>query len=384
LRDRVAVVSTATTGFSRDSGRSRLGMATDAGIAAIRQAGLSAADIDGVCARGVSAPLVQTALGLPRLTYWSDAWAGGFPHAFLNAVYAVNSGACEHALVVQSLVRMPYQSRAAAADPLRRLEYLEPPRLRGLSPEADLMAGPIGYAAWASSYLHEYGCGRESLGRVAINSRSNAVLTQDALVRTPLTMAEYLQAPLVYEPFGLLDMDVPADGAHAFVLSRTEHARDLVTNPVLVHAAALGAVDRTLDQLPSLTDHAQHVVVDALQRHSDLWLPDFDVLYLYDGFTWIMLAWLEAAGLCAPGEATAFLREHWDTESDRVLINGSVPVNTHGGSLSAGHSAGAGHLHEAVVQLQGTAGANQVPAARRALVLPGGIFLNAHGFVLHA
>jgi acetyl-CoA acetyltransferase len=360
-----------------------MAMAADAATTAIRAAGLTARDVDGVCARGVSAPQVQTALGLPSVTFWSDAWSGGFPHAFLQALHAVNAGGCRFALVVQSLVRMPYQSRAAAADPLRRLEYLEPPRLRGLSPESDLMAGPVGYAAWASRYLHEYGRSRESLGLVAVNSRSNATRNEHAVAREPLSIADYLAAPMVHDPFSLLDMDIPVDVAHAFVLARTEEAGDRVAQAVRVHAAAMGAVDRQLDQMPDLTDHAQHVVIDALRRRSDLWLDDFDLLYLYDGFSWITLSWLEAGRWCGPAEAGEFLLHHWDQDSDRVLVGGTVPINPHGGSLSAGHTAGAGHLHDAVVQLQGTAGGHQVEHARTALVLPGGIFHNPHGFVLH-
>jgi len=381
LADRVAVVSAAGTGFSRDAGRSRLALAVDAATAAIEQAGLRGTDIDGICARGVTAPMMQAALGIPGISYWSDATVGGFPQAFLQAVYAIHAGACRHALVVQSVVRLPYQSRAAAADPFRRLEYVEPPRLRGLTPAGDLMAGPVGYAAWAARYLHEYGCDREDFGLVAVNSRSNAVDNDHAVFRTPLTMEEYRRAPIVHAPFGLLDMDVPVDGAHAFVLTTADRAGSLTDRPVLVHAAAMGGIDRQLDQTAGLTQHGQHVVADALRARSDLWLADFNVVYTYDGFSWLTLMWLEALGWCGPGEAPKFLRDHWNDATNRVLIGGRVPVNTHGGSLSEGATQGSGHLHEAVVQLQGRAGTRQVTGATTALVVPGGIFHNPHGFV---
>ena len=65
-----------------------------------------------------------------------------------------------------------------------------------------------------------------------------------------------------------------------------------------------------------------------------------------------------------------------------MLINGRVPVNPHGGSLSEGASQGSGHLREAVHQLQGLAGERQVAGARRAIVTAGGFFFNAQGATL--
>ena len=59
----------------------------------------------------------------------------------------------------------------------------------------------------------------------------------------------------------------------------------------------------------------------------------------------------------------AFLRDHWDADEGRVLINGTVPVNPHGRSLGEGPTQGSGHIREAVHQLQGVAGERQVPGS---------------------
>jgi acetyl-CoA acetyltransferase len=102
----------------------------------------------------------------------------------------------------------------------------------------------------------------------------------------------------------------------------------------------------------------------------------------YDGFSIITLGWIENTGWCAPGEAGRFLRTHWDDASNRVLINGRVPINPHGGSLSEGATRGSGHLREAIVQLRGAAGERQVDGARTALLTPGGFFFNSQGIIL--
>jgi len=76
------------------------------------------------------------------------------------------------------------------------------------------------------------------------------------------------------------------------------------------------------------------------------------------------------------------LRDHWVDAESRVLIDGRIPINSHGGSLSEGATRGTGHVREAVVQLRGEAGERQVEGARTALVTPGGFFFNSQGVLL--
>jgi acetyl-CoA acetyltransferase len=87
-------------------------------------------------------------------------------------------------------------------------------------------------------------------------------------------------------------------------------------------------------------------------------------------------------GWCGPGEAGAFIQQHWDPGAGRILINGRIPVNPHGGALSEGATQGSGHLREAVHQLQGRADSRQVQGAKRAIVTAGGFFFNAQGVTL--
>lgn len=385
IRDQVAIVGLGTTGFSRDSGgRSSKALACEASINAIRDAGLTAADINGIVGAaepGGPAPHQMTAaLGIPEVTHFSSPVpVAGF--ALIDAMNAVFSGVCDTVLVYFAYQRLPWNSRSAAQDPFRRGLQL------GVQPAPETTNAAAAYAAWASRYIHEYDAKREDFGRIAMNMRANAARNPLALMKSPLTMEGYLGARMIREPLCMLDMDVPVDGADAFILTTTERATERAKkiggDPVVIHAANVGLVDKNdEDQLGHLQRHGQHVVVEGLKARSDIWLPDIDVFFPYDGFSIITLGWIENVGYCKPGGAGRFMEEHWDESAGAVLIDGRVPINPHGGSLSEGATRGSGHLREAVMQLRGDAGERQVADAKTALIGCGGFFFNSQGAIL--
>jgi acetyl-CoA acetyltransferase len=381
MKNRVAISAAATTGFvAKNSGRTQTSLAAQAAIDAIRAAGLTKDDIDGLCGSWPSSAELQSALGLPRLTWSGNPMIPLVDHV-ATAAAAVHAGLCDTVLVYHAAYRASWNTGSALKDPFRRIAtpLVAPP------PGPETIEGGVGYTAWASRYVHEYGSKREDFGIVALNARANASRNPAAAMRTPLTMADYLDARMIREPLCLYDMDVAVDGADAFIVTTTERARDLALPPVLINAAVLGQVaPNEEDQTGSLRAHGQQVVVDTLKAKSDFWIDDIDVYFPYDGFTPITLNWFENVGWCKPGEAGDFLRQHWDSTEGRVLIDGAIPVNPHGGSLSEGATQGSGHIREAVHQLQGLAGDRQVPNAQRALITAGGFFFNAQGLTLTA
>jgi acetyl-CoA acetyltransferase len=201
-------------------------------------------------------------------------------------------------------------------------------------------------------------------------------LNPTAVYRTPLTMEEYLSARMISTPFGLYDCDVPCDGSVAVIVSALDAARDLRKPPVRVEAVGTQIIDRvswdqgTLVHEPQTLGPAAH-----LWTRTSLKPADVDVALVYDGFTFNCLSWLEALGFCQIGEGGDFLKD-----PARVSLTGELPLNTHGGQLSAGRTHGYGFIHEATVQLRGEGGERQVADAEVAVVTtgggtPGGCFL---------
>ena len=378
MKDQVAFAGAATTGFvPHNTERSQASLAAEACTRVIRQCGLTAADIDGICGSSPPAAAVLSMLGIPEVTWFANP-SIPFVGQVAAAASAVMSGLADVVLAYHTPYRLPWNTANSLKDPFRRGSLGAGP-----GPGPDSVAGAVGYTAWASRYIHQYGARKEHFGYVALNDRANAARNPAAAMRAPLTMDDYLSARMIRWPLNLLDMDVPVDGADAFIITTPERARDLPLPPVLIHAAVLGMIDRNEeDQTPGLDRHGQHVVVETLKAKSDIWIDGMDLYFPYDGFSFITLSWLENVGLCGPGEAGAFIEANWDQANGRIMIDGRIPVNPHGGALSEGGTQGSGHVREAVHQLQGLAGERQAPVAGTAIITAGGFFFNAQGLIL--
>jgi acetyl-CoA acetyltransferase len=223
-------------------------------------------------------------------------------------------------------------------------------------------------AMYAQRHFHEYGTTREQLAQIALNARKNAEVNPKAIYRDPLTLDDYLSARMISTPFCLYDCDVPVDGGTAVIVSRAEAARDLRREPIRVEAVGSALRGRpSWDQFDDLTTMALRDAAAMLWERTDLRPGDVDAAELYDGFSFITLAWLEALGFCKQGEGGPFIEG-----GQRIARDGKVPLNTHGGQLSAGRLHGYGFLHEACVQLWGEGGERQVPGGPQVAVAAAG------------
>jgi acetyl-CoA acetyltransferase len=350
----------------RRLGRSGLDLTVEAALRAIVDAGLTPDDIDGVASypgpgvpdRGFSGATVQdlrNALGLRSRWFVSAMETAGQIGPVIEACMAVATGLAEHVLVFRSVWESTAQADKGRASVLfgsgRAPEHLEFFGPFGAVSAANWLAMP------AQRYMYEHGLTREQLGAVALNARSNAGLNPDAIFRDPLTMADYLNARMISDPFCLYDCDIPCDGATAVIVSRREAAAGLPKPPLTVESVGTGMFERaTWDQRFDLTTMAAHDAAVTLWERTTLRPADVDFAQLYDGFSFLTIQWLEALGFCEHGRAGEFV-----AGGHRIGLDGELPLNTSGGQLSGGRLHGMGFLHEACVQLWGEGGDRQVP-----------------------
>ncbi|ROO87984.1 acetyl-CoA acetyltransferase [Actinocorallia herbida] len=373
---------TAITGIGRSDigrrlGRSGLDLTVQAARAAVSDAGLTMADIDGLVAwpgeypaapgfNGPSPWRVKSALDLELS--WHLACQEG-PSQFtpvMAAAMAVSTGMARHVLVYRTTEEATAQGTGKrvltnGADQGGVTGFLQWHRPFGAVSAANWLA--LNY----QRYLHETGSRREQVGWLAVNARRFAAGNPAAIYTAPLTIDDYLGARMITDPFCLYDCDVPADGSVALVVSAAETAGD-APQAVAIEAVGSAVSARTeWDQWRRPTQMAAQDAARHLWSRTDLKPSDVDTAQLYDGFTFLTLVWLEALGFCAEGEAPAFV------EGGRnITLGGALPLNTSGGQLSAGRLHGWGHLYEACLQIRGEAGARQVDGAEVALAAAGG------------
>lgn len=355
----------------RRTGIPGIELTTDAARQAIADAGLTPADIDGVATLG-DTPIADAtaALGIEAVNVGEDYVLGGLWSPFMSAVRAIADGRVRHVLVYRT-VEMLGGTMLGGGAPMVNQPALD--ATVAVMGDLDALMASHAYSAanWLAlhcqRHMHVYGTTKEQLGWLAINSRRNAGLNPLAAYRDPITMDDYLGARPISTPLGLLDCDVPVDGSIALVVSPTDHAPDCPSTPIRVEAMG---VSTNADGWVNRPDYPKMASVDAaadLWRQTSLTPADVDVAELYDGFTFLTFAWLEALGLCGDGEAGPFVEG-----ATRIAFDGELPLNTYGGQLSAGRMHGYWLLHEACTQLRGDGGDRQVANAPEVAVAAAG------------
>ncbi|MFC5950458.1 lipid-transfer protein [Pseudonocardia lutea] len=358
---RAAVAGIGMTKLSRRSGRSVLDQAVEAAEAALADARLAPADIDGVLLYhlGDSVPVndVARALGVPPAVWTNEIYGGGTQSASIlgDAAMLVDSGTARNVLVLRALNGRSGQRMGQAG-----LRLGEGAEAQFLHPYG--MAGPIAlFALSTSRWMHLTAARPEDLEGVVLASRRLAVNNPRALRREGMTSEDYLGEPWIAEPLRRADCCQETDGAAALVVSAAGAARP--GSPV-VHAVVRGGGPGAtgMDKAPDPSWIFTHYLADRLWETAGLRPADVDVSLLYDAYSPIVLQQLEDLGFCRPGEAGELVR------SGGTDPKGPVPVNPHGGLLSEGYVHGLNNVLEAVRQLRGEAQANQVVDPEFALV----------------
>jgi acetyl-CoA acetyltransferase len=368
-----AIAGIGATEFSKDSGRSELRLAAEATLAALADAGLAPAEVDGL----VTFTMDSTAeialareLGLGDLRFFGQVSYGGGAACgcVLQAVLALAAGiadvvVCYRALNERSGRRFGQVSRAAVRS--------------GTSAGADnAWHYPMGLSTPAATvamiarrYMHDYGATSADFGQVTVADRRHAATNPKAwFYQRPVTLAEHQASRWIAEPLRLLDCCQESDGAVAVVVTSAERARDLRQRPAVIRAAAQGSSPGQFTMTSYYRDELglpeMGVVARQLWRQAGIGPADVRTAVLYDHFTPYVLLQLEELGFCPRGQARHFIAD------GAIELDGALPVNPHGGQLGEAYIHGMNGIAEAVRQVRGTS-VNQVAGDGPVLVTAG-------------
>jgi acetyl-CoA acetyltransferase len=371
---KTAIVGIGATEFSKSSGRSTLRLAVECCDAAIRDAGLTADQIDGTVTFALEDNDeidIARSLGFKSLTHFSRfPYSGGAACATIQqAAMAVDSGACNYALVYRAFNERS-ETRFGAG--LQGLEGSPTPIMVDFG--WCLPFGMLTPASWvalfATRYMHQYGATSEDFGRISVADRKHAANNPKAFFYgKPITLEDHQASRWIVKPLHLLDCCQESDGGQALVVTTLERAKDLPTKPAVIASAAQGSTD---DQHMMKSYYREDITglpemgLCASQLWADTGLgpDDIQTAILYDHFTPLALPQLEEFGFCKPGEAKDFIKD------GNIELGGRLPINTNGGQLGEAYIHGMNGIAEGVRQVRGSS-VNQVPEVANVLVTAG-------------
>jgi len=358
LADQAAIVGIGQTEFSKNSGRSELQLACEAVTAALDDAGLRPADVDGMTTFSMDTTdeiEVARAVGIGDLTFFSRTPHGGGAACGVlhQAAMAVATGAAEVVVVYRALNGRSGQRYSegvggpggvATSDILHWSWYMP----------FGLMTPASWVAMYAQRYMHETGTKSTDFAQVAISTRNHAVNNPCAFFyQKPLTLEEHQSSRWIVEPLHLFDCCQESDGGCACIVTTAERARDLRQPPALIRgvAQAAGADQEVMTSFyrPDLTRVAEmDRVAQQVWEMSGLGPDEIDAAVIYDAFSPIVLWQLESFGFCRHGEAKDFVAD------GNLELGGRLPSNTHGGQLSEAYIHGMNGVNEGVRLIRGT------------------------------
>lgn len=351
MRD-VAAIATGWSPVARRSIRSIAGLTLSACEAALAQVGLTWKDVDGLATYPstagsggnqpgvdmVGVELIARAARMQHLRWFASLDRGMVSGSFAAAVNAIATGQCDVALV--------FKAMHTPERPYGEVQAAEPDALNEFTLPYGVARGSVAeFAMPYGAYLERYGRAREEFAPFIVQNRANAAGNPRAVFyQRPITVSDYVDDRVIATPLSMLDCDMPVDGAVAVLLATREVAAEVCARPAYVLGHATMGMQ---------FDHAPLMVLDDLQANAR-WLTrlaldnakvktaDLDRLSLYDGYSYFVLLWLEALGVCGVGEALDYL-------ADGVSApGGQLPLNTGGGALGIGRLHGMPQLAEAV------------------------------------
>ncbi|RAR57301.1 acetyl-CoA acetyltransferase [Paraburkholderia unamae] len=374
LPGRAAIAGLGATEFSKQSGRTELRLAMEATLAALDDAGIDPAEVDGFCSYSVDkVPEYEVArlLGAREVKFFSQIPHGGGAACapVMHAAMAVASGVAKTVVVYRAMNERSWYRFGSGSYGFGETPFFENVNYGWYMPH-----GFHTPAAWvgmfARRYMHTYGATSEDFGRISVAARDFAATNPNAFFYgKPITLEDHQRSRWICEPLRLLDCCQESDGAVAMVITSADRARDLKQKPVIIKGAAQGISEGQQimtsfyrDDITGLPEMG--LVARQLWEQSKLAPSDIQTAVIYDHFTPFVLPQLEEFGFVKRGEAKDFIR------AGHHQRGGRLPLNTHGGQLGEAYIHGMNGIAEGVRQVRGSA-VNQVEGVHNVLVTAG-------------
>jgi acetyl-CoA acetyltransferase len=368
LADRYVIAGTGKSRLGKVPELSDLDLTEEAAYRALADAGLTVRDIDGLLVRGPDTSYtfhqeLGERLGI-NARFSTTTCNGGASQilSVIQAAMAIEAGLCSTVLCGYGRSAWS-RTHADESTRVRAQTRSEDMMAKEFGPEYGYFSAAATHALGARRHMHVYGTRREQLGAIATAFREHALKNPEAQMKKPLSLAEYLEARMIVDPFGLYDCSLRSDAAGAVIVTSRERARDRDCKPVLIKGFG------TFNNLSGWFEGDNMIRTAAAESGKTAYAmagvgpKDIDTAQIYDCFTYMVMVQLEDYGFCKKGEGGDFVA------SGALRPGGVLPTNTSGGQLSESHAEGMLQIVEGARQLQGIYGPDrQVKDAELCLV----------------
>ncbi|MCW2249269.1 acetyl-CoA acetyltransferase [Azospirillum fermentarium] len=398
MKQNAFIAGVGMTPFGRHLNLSLRSLASKAMLAAIRDAGVDASDIQAAYMGNAAAGVITGQVCVPGEIVLREVGIGRIPvvnveNACATASTALNQAAtmvtlgaydvvlaCGYEKLVHADKSKSFAVFSGATDIERMGELVASidtkMRAVGLSPDIDGAGANRSlfmdiYATMAVEHMQKYGTTREQFAAVSAKNSYHGSLNERAQFSDVLTVEQVLAAREIAWPLTLPMCSPIGDGAAAVVLVSERKARELgLQRPVRIRSSAF----QTGWNFAPGEDEATvfETTIAMAYEEAGVGPGDLGCVELHDASAPSEIIHTEYLGLCAKGEGGRLV------ESGETRLGGRIPVNTSGGLLRKGHPIGAtgiAQIVELTEQLQGRAGARQVQGAKVGLAENGGGFV---------
>jgi acetyl-CoA acetyltransferase len=369
-----AIIGIGQTEFSKSAGRSETQLASEAILAALADAGLSTADVNGLVSYTID-PVEEVelvrALGIPEINFSSRIpyGGGGSQGVLLHAAAAISSGVADVVVAYRAIkARSGERFGRAGVGGRATSQHSGSTAMQWSTPY-----GVLTPASWMSlnivRYMHTYNVTSEDFGRAVVQFREYAANNPNAhFYKKPIVLEDHQASRWIAEPaIRLFDCCQETDGSVALVITSAERSTDS-DQPVIIAAAGAGLFEEEIASnhyRPNLEIMDGCVAMgNRLFDRTGINRSEIDVAMIYDAFSPMLFMQLEALGFCDFGEAKEFV------DDGHLRLDGTLPCNTNGGLIGEGYIHGLNLTVEAVQQLRGKS-SNQVDNPTTALVSAG-------------
>lgn len=347
---------------------------------ALDDAGLSPADVDGICATNIRESdsfvpsTITEYLGL-EVNFAEVVDLGGASCAAMvwRAAAAIELGVANVVVIAAPSWPSPRPPNPPAGPGSWRFgassaNYGSP------QAEFDIPYGNVaqncGYAQIATRYGAQYGYDPAALAKIAVDQRVSANHNPAAVFHdNPITVEDVINSPMIADPLHMLEIVMPCFGGAALIVASKEVAQRTANRPIWITGFGERVLHKTPTYAADLLETALLPAAESAFQMSGRTRADVDLIDVYDCYTITVLMTIEDSGFCPRGEGQQFVREH------DLSFAGDFPCNPYGGQLGfgqAGLAGGMSHITDAARQLMRRSEGHQVPDADVAFVTGNG------------